>query len=133
MTDARGIPHPCALRQDLHHKKRRRLARCVYWLAHEPLLDCPKTAHFSAQNFKPESWHMTWAPDQPWLGRRKSRRLCGADAAGGGCQVQAEPGKARCRFHGGKSTGPKTQAGRARIAEAQRLRWRAYRARYAGS
>ena len=32
----------------------------------------------------------------------------------------AEPGKARCRFHGGKSTGPKTQAGRARIAEAQR-------------
>jgi hypothetical protein len=39
----------------------------------------------------------------------------------------AEPGKARCRFHGGKSTGPKTQAGRARIAEAQRLRWRHYR------
>ena len=34
-----------------------------------------------------------------------------------------------CRFHGGKSTGPKTQAGRARVAEAQRLRWRAYRER----
>ena len=33
------------------------------------------------------------------------------------------------RFHGGKSTGPKTQAGRARIAEAQRLRWLAYRER----
>ena len=32
----------------------RRLARCVYWLAREPLLDCSKTAHFSAQNFKPE-------------------------------------------------------------------------------
>jgi hypothetical protein len=43
--------------------------------------------------------------------------------AGGCCQVRAEPGKARCHFHGGKSTGPKTQAGRARIAEAQRLRW----------
>ena len=32
--------------------------------------------------------------------------------------MRAEPGKARCRFHGGRSTGPKTQAGRARIAEA---------------
>jgi hypothetical protein len=37
--------------------------------------------------------------------------------------------RVRCRFHGGKSTGPKTQAGRARIAEAQRLRWLAYRER----
>jgi hypothetical protein len=48
--------------------------------------------------------------------RRKGRRLCGAKTRVGGCQVRAEPGKARCRFHGGKSTGPKTQAGRARIA-----------------
>jgi hypothetical protein len=60
--------------------------------------------------------------------RRKGRRLRGAKTrAGGCCQVRAEPGKARCRFHGGKSTGPKTQAGRARIAEVQRLRWLAYR------
>jgi hypothetical protein len=36
--------------------------------------------------------------------------------------VRVEFGKARCRFHGGLSTGPKTQAGRARIAEAQRRR-----------
>ena len=55
------------------------------------------------------------------------------DRAGGCCQVRAEPGKARCRFHGGKSTGPKTQAGRARIAEAQRFRWRAYRERVRAS
>jgi hypothetical protein len=41
--------------------------------------------------------------------------------------VRVEFGKARCRFHGGLSTGPKTEAGRARIAEAQRQRWRAYR------
>jgi hypothetical protein len=33
------------------------------------------------------------------------------------------PGKRRCRFHGGLSTGPKTEEGRARIAEAQRRRW----------
>jgi hypothetical protein len=28
--------------------------------------------------------------------------------AGGRCQVRAEPGRARCRFHGGKSTLGKT-------------------------
>ena len=66
------------------------------------------------------------ASDQTSPSRRKGRRLCGAKTrAGGCCQVRAEPGKARCRFHGGKSTGPKTEAGRARIAEAQRRRWRA--------
>ncbi len=60
--------------------------------------------------------------------RRKDRPRCGAKTrAGGACLVRAEPGKARCRFHGGLSTGPKTEAGRARIAEAQRERWRAYR------
>jgi hypothetical protein len=73
---------------------------------------------------------MTLASDQTSPSRRKGRRLCGAKTrAGGCCQVRAESGKARCRFHGGKSTGPKTQAGRARIAEAQRLRWRHYRER----
>ena len=77
---------------------------------------------------------MTLASGQPSPNRRKGRRLCGAKTrAGGCCQVRAEPGKARCRFHGGKSTGPKTQAGRARIAEAQRLRWRGYRERLRAS
>jgi hypothetical protein len=65
--------------------------------------------------------------------RRKGRRLCGAKTRTGGCcQVRAEPGKARCRFHGGKSTGPKTEAGRNRIADAQRRRWRARRERMQG-
>jgi hypothetical protein len=41
--------------------------------------------------------------------------------------VRVEFGKARCRFHGGLSTGPKTESGRARIAVARRRRWRAYR------
>jgi hypothetical protein len=60
--------------------------------------------------------------------RRKDRPVCGAKTrAGGTCLVRVEFGKARCRFHGGLSTGPKTEAGRARIAEAQRRRWRAYR------
>jgi hypothetical protein len=65
-----------------------------------------------------------------WPPRRRERPLCGAATrAGGTCQVRAEPGNARCRFHGGLSTGPKTVAGRARIAEAQRRRWRQYRER----
>ena len=60
--------------------------------------------------------------------RRKDRPRCGAKTrVGGACLVRAEPGMERCRFHGGLSTGPKTEAGRARIAEAQRKRWRAYR------
>ena len=32
------------------------------------------------------------------------------------CQAPAMRGKTKCRFHGGKSTGPKTQAGRMSIA-----------------
>jgi hypothetical protein len=30
------------------------------------------------------------------------------------CQAKSEPGKRRCRFHGGRSTGPKTPEGKAR-------------------
>ena len=59
---------------------------------------------------------------------RKHRPRCGAKTrAGGECQVRVEAGKRRCRFHGGCSTGPKTEEGRARIADAQRKRWQAYR------
>jgi hypothetical protein len=32
-----------------------------------------------------------------------------------------------CKFHGGKSTGPRTPEGRARIAEVQRRRWASWR------
>jgi hypothetical protein len=35
----------------------------------------------------------------------------------------------RCPNHGGLSSGPKTEAGKARIANAQKERWKAYRAR----
>lgn len=49
---------------------------------------------------------------------------CGAKArAGHPCKRRPEPGRKRCRNHGGKSTGPKTLEGRERIAEAQRKRW----------
>ena len=56
--------------------------------------------------------------------RRKDRPRCGARTRKGDpCLVRVEPGKRRCRFHGGLSTGPRTAEGKARIAAAQRNRW----------
>jgi hypothetical protein len=41
-----------------------------------------------------------------WHPKRKHRPRCGAKTrAGGSCLVRVERGKARCRFHGGLSTG----------------------------
>jgi hypothetical protein len=60
--------------------------------------------------------------------RRKDRPRCGARTRQGApCLVRVEPGKRRCRFHGGLSTGPRTAKGKARIAAAQRRRWAAPR------
>jgi hypothetical protein len=51
-------------------------------------------------------------------------KRCGAQRKFDGqpCQGRALR-NGRCEMHGGKSTGPKTAEGRARIAEAQRARW----------
>ncbi|KAA0909832.1 helix-turn-helix transcriptional regulator [Aquicoccus porphyridii] len=55
------------------------------------------------------------------------RQPCGATTRKGQpCRLLSEPGKRRCKFHGGKSTGPRTPEGKARISEAQRKRWAAY-------
>lgn len=47
---------------------------------------------------------------------RPLRVICGAKRHRDGqpCQAKSEPGKRRCRFHGGRSTGPRTDSGRAR-------------------
>ncbi|WP_374607268.1 HGGxSTG domain-containing protein [Thermomonas sp.] len=44
------------------------------------------------------------------------RVQCGATRHRDGqpCQAKSEPGKRRCRFHGGRSTGPRTPEGKAR-------------------
>lgn len=44
------------------------------------------------------------------------RVQCGAKRHRDGqpCQAKSEPGKRRCRFHGGRSTGPRTPEGKAR-------------------
>jgi hypothetical protein len=65
---------------------------------------------------------------QPSSWKRKFRpRCCAKTRAGVPCITRVVPGKRRCRFHGGLSTGPRTTEGRARIAEAQRRRWKAFR------
>lgn len=53
-----------------------------------------------------------FGPD--WPGQR-----CGTKTRSGKpCKKPALRGKARCQLHGGLSTGPRTEAGRARIAAA---------------
>ncbi|MEZ5676466.1 MAG: helix-turn-helix transcriptional regulator [Thalassovita sp.] len=57
------------------------------------------------------------------------RGPCGAmTRKGTPCRAKAIPGKGRCKFHGGMSTGARTPEGRERIAEAQRRRWARWRA-----
>lgn len=47
---------------------------------------------------------------------RRERILCAAQLANGGfCRRKSEPGRRRCRYHGGKATGPTTSAGKARV------------------
>ena len=56
---------------------------------------------------------------------KKQRPACGALTRQGAiCAAKVVPGKKRCRLHGGLSTGPKTAAGKERIAAAQRRRHR---------
>ena len=61
----------------------------------------------------------TWAED--WLAKSKAKQsnrrvICGAKRHrdGNPCQAKSEPGKSRCRWHGGMSTGPRTAEGRAK-------------------
>jgi hypothetical protein len=54
--------------------------------------------------------------------RCRARRKSGL----GFCRLRPVPGKSRCRFHGGLSTGPKTQEGKAVVVAAMvegRKRW----------
>jgi hypothetical protein len=58
-----------------------------------------------------------------------SAALCGARTRRGtACRCRGVGRGGRCKFHGGLSTGPRTAAGKARIAAAQRARWEHWRA-----
>lgn len=60
------------------------------------------------------------------LGGRIRCRQCAAMSKRTGvqCRAVAIKGKTKCRAHGGRSTGPKTAAGKARIAAAHLLHGR---------
>ena len=80
--------------------------------------------HFTAPT--PEHWNLihTAIAIRKATEAQLQRRPCGATTRkGAACKLASEPGKKRCRLHGGLSTGPKTAEGKARIAEAQRRRW----------
>ncbi len=65
--------------------------------------------------------------------RARRNQPCGAmTRAGAPCRRKGLGQGGRCANHGGLSTGPKTQAGRLRIAEAQRQRWQRWRQRREG-
>ena len=49
---------------------------------------------------------------------------CGARTRKGTpCRARAIPVRSRCKYHGGRSTGPRSEAGRQRISAAQAFRW----------
>ena len=53
---------------------------------------------------------------------------CGARTRRGtACLCKGAGRGGRCKFHGGASTGPKTEAGRAKISALQRARWKVLR------
>ena len=70
------------------------------------------------------------------VGRRHSqvvrhkalRQICGARTRRGTlCQAPLVRDRARCRRHGGLSTGPVTEEGKRKISDSQRARWKEWR------
>lgn len=51
-----------------------------------------------------------------YLEIRRARPHCGAKTRSGEpCQAKRLPGRDRCKWHGGKSTGPRTPGGKAKV------------------
>lgn len=83
--------------------------------ATRPELFDPKRAHAYDFGDALPSWVAKWQADRVRLVAQQ-RVQCGARRHRDGqpCRALSEPGKRRCRFHGGRSTGPKSDAGKAR-------------------
>lgn len=72
----------------------------------------------------------------PMAGRPRTRsgKVCGArNRRGLPCQCKLLFRGGRCRFHGGLSTGPRTEEGRRRALLAMRTGWLAWRTRHEAS
>lgn len=74
-------------------------------------------------NLMVEGGAYRWVGDDVQQVPKAERPYCGARTRKGTpCQARAVIGMRRCRLHGGYSTGPNTEAGRAAIAASNRRR-----------
>ena len=90
-----------------------------YWERKRGRVSGDMIDRFAAVFSAPEVLAVLHAASKPVPGKAR----CGARTRKGEpCRAQPMPGRKRCKFHGGMSTGPKTSEGRARIASAQRGR-----------
>lgn len=111
------------------------------WAPHR-LLNALGVGHLSQKNIFPgPHFHaeqgnfatLTRARDRVLVhAENRSKRCDARTRRGTPCRAKPISGKARCKFHGGMSTGPKTQEGRERVAQAQKRRWRRWRAERQG-
>ncbi len=113
-------------------RKNRGMLRMVLARSSEPHSDLDKIIDqilaFRLPGEEPEVKEASPVAIQGWRLPKAQRLRCGAKTRKGlACQRQAWK-NGRCPNHGGLSTGPKTKARKARIAKAQKLRWKAYRA-----
>ncbi len=78
---------------------------------------------------KSNAWKMRFGAEHVAAEARGRRRKlkCGARTRRGTACKRKALANGKCRNHGGLSTGPRTKAGRARIAEAARRRWAKWR------
>jgi hypothetical protein len=89
---------------------------------HPPATDTPEFSDASARtkgsglcHSRPAGAHATDSGSLP-AGANQARVICGARRRRDGqpCQAPSVPGKRRCKWHGGASTGPRTDKGRAK-------------------
>lgn len=80
-----------------------------------PELSDPKRARAYDFGVTLPSWAARWQAERTTAAARL-RVQCGARRHRDGlpCKSLSEPGKKRCRFHGGRSTGPRSGGGKAR-------------------
>ena len=85
-----------------------------------------------AKAAKSESWRARYSSKQAAAEgrRRRSKLKCAARTRRGTACKRKALANGRCPNHGGLSTGPRTEAGRQRISEAQQRRWAAWRAEH---
>ena len=95
----------------------------IFVATESPLLDHPEARFTFTGKVCDQIQSKQLHDDGKPLPDAKSPSCRAKTRSGGTCGHKVIPGKTRCRFHGGKSTGPRTAEGRARIAEAQRKRW----------